>query len=404
MKPHLWKLALLAGLVWLAVLVQHNLSQPAAPDNAGELEQATSEATDIPSSATPLPIPATPTQAAQLLPTPTATPPPVWHTIQSGEVLLAIAADYGLTLEALLAANPGTDPARLQIGQQLLIPVTPTPLLSTRLPSPTAAPSPVIYTVQQGDTLLAIAAEHDLTAEALIIANKLADPRRLQVGQQLLIPPDQGPSSGQATIIHEIESGDTLLGLANRYGSTLADILAANPELDPNSLRVGQQIIIPVDQVRANPASNPGQSRIVEPDLPPPPLVSLEQEMIEAVNQQRQAQGLPPYIRDEALTTVARAHAQDMVSRGYFGHVTLEGLSLRDRLAAQDLTLNWVGENIIRTVKPISQTVDYSIDWFMNDPPHRQNILHDHFDRVGIGVAEGPPGWYTFVQVFAGDS
>jgi len=35
--------------------------------------------------------------------------------------------------------------------------------------------------------------------------------------------------------------------------------------------------------------------------------------------------------------------------------------------------------------------------------PYRRNILHQHFSRIGVGVAQEPAGWYTFVLVFAGD-
>ena len=62
-----------------------------------------------------------------------------------------------------------------------------------------------------------------------------------------------------------------------------------------------------------------------------------------------------------------------------------------------------VGENIYLSVKPESQAVQAAIGWFMGDPPHRRNILHQHFSRIGVGVAQEPEGWYTFVLVFAGD-
>jgi uncharacterized protein YkwD len=126
--------------------------------------------------------------------------------------------------------------------------------------------------------------------------------------------------------------------------------------------------------------------------------------MTEAINAERRAQGLHPLSVDEALTTVARAHAQDMVARGYFDHVTPEGVTLTDRLEDQGLGFNWVGENIQRNTQSIDKTVQYAADWFMNSEPHRNNILNDRFRRIGVGVAEGPSGWYTFVLVFASES
>lgn len=57
--------------------------------------------------------------------------------------------------------------------------------------SPTATqlpPKPVTYTVQAGDTLSAIAEEHDVSLEALATANDLEDPDVLRIGQILIIP------------------------------------------------------------------------------------------------------------------------------------------------------------------------------------------------------------------------
>jgi murein DD-endopeptidase MepM/ murein hydrolase activator NlpD len=52
-------------------------------------------------------------------------------------------------------------------------------------------PTPIVYRIQSGDTLLAIAAEFDIPAEAIQEANGIIDPRRLQIGQELVIPPPQ---------------------------------------------------------------------------------------------------------------------------------------------------------------------------------------------------------------------
>ena len=47
---------------------------------------------------------------------------------------------------------------------------------------------------------------------------------------------------------HTIRAGDTLWRLAQQYGTTVEALLAANPGIDPNSLRVGQVISIPTPQ------------------------------------------------------------------------------------------------------------------------------------------------------------
>lgn len=67
------------------------------------------------------------------------------------------------------------------------------PPTSTVLPSPTTEPSPtpqvVIYSVQQGDTLLSIAQQYGTTVEAIVEANPdIENPDVLQIGQEIRIP------------------------------------------------------------------------------------------------------------------------------------------------------------------------------------------------------------------------
>lgn len=70
-----------------------------------------------------------------LLPTPT----PVIYTIEADDTLGAIAERFGVTLEALIAANPGVQPTALIVGQTLVIPMDGI----ASQPTPTPAPVPV---------------------------------------------------------------------------------------------------------------------------------------------------------------------------------------------------------------------------------------------------------------------
>lgn len=76
----------------------------------------------------------TPTASPQPLPTIVPTPVTLTHTVQVGEILLAIAGRYGVTVQALIEANDIANPDLIFVGQVLIIPVLPQP-------SPTATPS-----------------------------------------------------------------------------------------------------------------------------------------------------------------------------------------------------------------------------------------------------------------------
>ena len=73
------------------------------------------------------------------------------------------------------------------------MPPTPTPVPPTPTPVP-PTPTPVVYVVKAGDTLGAIAKAFGVTVEALQEANGISDPRRLQIGQELIIPTAVSPS------------------------------------------------------------------------------------------------------------------------------------------------------------------------------------------------------------------
>ena len=136
------------------------------------------------------------------------------HVVKPGETLSGIAAQYGLTVDQLVSLNGITDPDRLSEGQTLKLPAAPcaqrpaaepspdgsgtTPASTAGAPPPRpprqrpAAPSE--YVVQSGDTLSGIAKALGISLKALLDANELADPDRLNVGQKLAVPAGAAPA------------------------------------------------------------------------------------------------------------------------------------------------------------------------------------------------------------------
>ncbi len=113
--------------------------------------------------------------------------------VQAGDTLSAIAARYGTTVQAIMAANGLRNPDYIYIGQKLVIPgcLPPAP------PPPPVPPPPACgstYVVQSGDTLSRIAAMHHTTVQAVAQANGLRYPYLIFPGQRLFIPcPGQQP-------------------------------------------------------------------------------------------------------------------------------------------------------------------------------------------------------------------
>ena len=66
--------------------------------------------------------------------------------------------------------------------------ISPRPLVSPVGPSPSPTARPEFYIVREGDTLSGIAARFGTTVEALMQANRLADPNQIESGRRLVIP------------------------------------------------------------------------------------------------------------------------------------------------------------------------------------------------------------------------
>ncbi|MBN1681351.1 MAG: LysM peptidoglycan-binding domain-containing protein [Anaerolineae bacterium] len=158
--------------------------------------------------------------------------------------------------------------------------LTPTPLPATATPDNT---STVVYTVQAGDTVSAIARRYNTTIDAIGKVNGLTNVGLIYVGQTLLIPVSSGgqttpptftpvptdagtenppqPGVGSYTIV----SGDTLYGIAARFNTTAATLAQLNNIVNPNLIYPGQVISVPgAAQPAPAPAATP------EPSAPAP--------------------------------------------------------------------------------------------------------------------------------------
>uniref|UniRef100_A0A540VH94 LysM peptidoglycan-binding domain-containing protein n=2 Tax=Litorilinea aerophila TaxID=1204385 RepID=A0A540VH94_9CHLR len=194
------------------------------------------------------------------------TPEATIHVVQAGDTLSQIAANYGIPLDRLMALNGLDDPDAIYVGQKLRL--TPSLAADMAIPPPMAeapvgpgeeASRPPIatlnrtYQVQAGDTLHTIALRAGVDEAALARLNDLPlDNPGLAIGQILLLPATPADlreareaGSRQAAAVYVVQAGDTLGGIAQAHGLSLADLLAANRIAAPDAIYVGQQLTIP---------------------------------------------------------------------------------------------------------------------------------------------------------------
>jgi uncharacterized protein YkwD len=117
------------------------------------------------------------------------------------------------------------------------------------------------------------------------------------------------------------------------------------------------------------------------------------QQVLQRVNAERAAVGLPPLMGDDRAHDAAYDHAVDMRVRGFYAHINPdgEGPCMRLREAGVE-TFSCGAENIARG----EETADEVVDVWMASPGHRDNILDAFSTHAGVGVTLGADGpWWT---------
>lgn len=104
-----------------------------------------------------------------------------------------------------------------------------------------------------------------------------------------------------------------------------------------------------------------------------------------AVNAERVAHGLSPLVPSLHLDRLAQSHAEDMLARDYFDHMTPEGESVVERALRAGYGWKRLAENISRDVALPEETVE---QW-LRSPAHRANLLNPRVIEVGLGFAVG---------------
>lgn len=145
------------------------------------------------------------------------------YTIQSGDTLAGIASRLGLSLEDLRAANPNADPSLLRSGQVI------------KLPAGASAPPPATAATN---------ASSAPTVAATVAPATAAAPTDTPAAAPTEARADTPTATALGTT-YVVQAGDFPAKIAETFGVSLEDLLAANPGINPTDLQVGDVIIIP---------------------------------------------------------------------------------------------------------------------------------------------------------------
>ncbi len=254
-------------------------------------------------------VPSAKTYVGPLLPPiPLSHPPPIYsfvpynastteksgervYCVQKGDTLSGIASIYGASWKKLAEYNNLSNPNRLAIGQIISIPASFQRISESIQRTPSSPARPLdqgsSYLIRQGDSLSHIAQRSGVTVKELKIANGLTSDRII-AGKSLTIPkkgqviaPAVGkpisakstyseatvilepapiadlnsrsiveiaPISTASTYEHVLYPGETLEDVARQYGSSQKKIMSLNGITDPNTLKPGAKLLIPIPE------------------------------------------------------------------------------------------------------------------------------------------------------------
>lgn len=199
------------------------------------------------------------------------------HTVAKGETISKIAQQYNVKSSDIYDLNPESIKG-IKYKSVLLIP---------NKKNKTAAPTKVIvntytkiHTAFPKETLYSIAKKYSVSIDELYAVNPKLKSTGLKNGQKILIPineennpaalsqeavaraevlpvdklvsKENTPLKTAATIVREIQPSETKYAIAKEYGITVAAIDKANPILETEALKIGQKIIIPINETSNN--------------------------------------------------------------------------------------------------------------------------------------------------------
>ena len=180
-----------------------------------------------------------------------------------------------------------------------------------------------VHVVGRGQNLSSIAQRYGTTVSAIVQQNGIRNPNRIYVGQRLVIPggssaPTNPPT---ATTAHTVRRGDTLSGIAWRYGTTIAALVRANGLANVNFILPGQRLTIAGQAGSPTLATNPnpptGGAKWIDVDLTQQRLRAYQGKTV--VLSSLVSTGRPPYYTPTGRFSIrTKLRAQTMAGPGYY--------------------------------------------------------------------------------------
>lgn len=120
----------------------------------------------------------------------------------------------------------------------------------------------IVHIIEKGDTLYALSKKYNTPIDSILKKNNLSDPSKIKIGQKIIIPvensakDDKKTKTNSDTLTHVIQKGDTLYALAKKFGIKFSDLLKLNGINEKTPLKIGQILKIPTDKPQGTAQTN----------------------------------------------------------------------------------------------------------------------------------------------------
>jgi LysM repeat protein len=155
--------------------------------------------------------------------------------VQEGETVFSMSRRYGIPVDVLQRVNNISDPASVRVGQEIIIPVY------SAASTGTAMAVAGVDTTVTGSTASARVRVPAPTPRPASLASTVRMQPSLPVQTQ---PVAQSAPSMPSAGTHVVAAGETLYSIARRYNMTAQQLIAANAISDPNTIRIGQRLVV----------------------------------------------------------------------------------------------------------------------------------------------------------------
>lgn len=110
-----------------------------------------------------------------------------------------------------------------------------------------------------------------------------------------------------------------------------------------------------------------------------------KERVIELSNREREDKGLPPLQMNDQLNQAAEAKAANMLTENYWAHFAPSGKDPWGFILSSGYKFSYAGENLARNF----YTSEDVVKAWMNSPSHRDNIVNQNYQEIGVAVVDG---------------